>query len=137
MAITNLVPVFWRTRGENGATTAAAMCIIDRGIAPASAPANAWKGSKAVAHSPLDIQSSVNRLTSGFGSFGGCLANSRRTDAAPTDDVAESLRRGPMQDPAIRIGVFCFFQGHSFLYIVLTGICVKDVGLMKFVDLRL
>lgn len=113
--MTNLTPVFWRMSGEKGATIAASVCMIASGIAPASAPAKAVKGSSAVAQRPLEMQRRVNRLTSGLGSFGGCRANSRRTEAAPTEDAAESRRRGPIQDPGTRIGVFCFLQGHSFL----------------------
>lgn len=101
---------------------AARLCMMARGMAPASAPANAVKGSSPVAHSPLERHRRVNLVTRGFGSFGGCLASRRRTDAAPTDEAAESRRRGPMQEPVTRIGVFGFFHGHSFLYIVLTGI---------------
>lgn len=99
---------------------AATLCMIAKGMAPASAPAKAVNGTRAVAQRPLDMQSKVNRLTRGFGTFGGCRVIKRRTDAAPTEDVAESLLRFVATGTA-RNGVFGFFQSHSFLYIVLTG----------------
>lgn len=99
---------------------AATLCMIAKGIAPASAPAKAVNGTRAVAQRPLDMQSRVNRLTRGCGTFGGCRMIRRRTDAAPTEDEAESLLRFGATGTA-RSGVLGFFQSHSFLYIVLIG----------------
>lgn len=99
---------------------AATVCMIAKGIAPASAPANAVKGTRAVAHRPLDMQRRVNRVTRGCGTFGGCRVIKRRTDAAPTEEAAESFLRLAATGTA-RSGVFGFLHSHSFLYIVLTG----------------
>lgn len=43
---------------------AATVCKIARGRAPASAPAKAVNGTKAIEHSPLEMHRSMNRLTS-------------------------------------------------------------------------
>lgn len=121
VVIAILVPDFCNMIGENGATIAAVACMIASGIAPASAPAKAVKGKRAVEQSPLATHSRVKRVTRGFGIFGGCLVMRRRTEAAPTEDAAESLRRLATTAGTF-IGAFDFLHGHSFLYIVFTGI---------------
>lgn len=122
--------------GENGATIAAIVCMTANGIAPASAPANAVKGRSAVAQRPLDMHRRVNRLTTVSGTLGGCLVMRRRTEAAPTDDAAESRLRFAAAGAGTRRGAFGFFHSHSFLHILFTGNCKKNCNIVILVPIR-
>lgn len=106
--------------------------MIASGMAPASAPAKAVKGSRAVAQKPLPTHKRVKRWTTGFGILGGCRAIRRRTDAAPTEEATESRRRAGAGGIGTLADDFGFFHSHSFLYIVLTGICLgkKNIELL-------